>query len=384
MKILFVSPDIPFPPNHGGRIDVWDQIRAFCREGHTVDLVFTYNDLPLNDHMKEIKKITSNVWQVRRTRTLLDIFSPSSFQVASRKNLETANFSGHNYDVVILETEYVARILKNKSLHSKKFFLRIQNDESYYFMQLAISEKNIFRKLIFILDSYKIKRISRKVFENMDSLLFISQKDLVDIVKGKDDLRRKSFFIPPPVETLDYKICNLEGFNVLFVGSFFMPNNRNAVTWYIKNVHQNIKNESYKIIIAGNSRGESLNWLKNLTKNFSNVEIIDSPKDLQPIYSKSRVFINPMLYGSGIKMKTVQALMNGLPVVSTSVGAEGTGLIDKRHIMITDDPLEFADRINEYLRNTDLATSILENAKEYLSEKFDFIRNMENVFKEMR
>ena len=72
------------------------------------------------------------------------------------------------------------------------------------------------------------------------------------------------------------------------------------------------------------------------------VELVGFVPDLRAVYEATRVVAVPMRFGAGVKIKSLEALQYGVPVVSTSVGAEGLGLHDSRAVVVTDDPHEFA------------------------------------------
>ena len=107
----------------------------------------------------------------------------------------------------------------------------------------------------------------------------------------------------------------------------------------------------YTLIIAGNSNGEGVGWVKKLAQQYNNIEVYDTPKDLEPFYENAAVFVNPMLNGAGVKLKTVNAIIQGVPVVTTTVGNEGTGLLPNRDIFVADEYHELADCIKTLLNN---------------------------------
>jgi glycosyltransferase involved in cell wall biosynthesis len=72
------------------------------------------------------------------------------------------------------------------------------------------------------------------------------------------------------------------------------------------------------------------------------VTFVGFTPDLRTEYESARVAVVPMRFGAGVKVKCIEALQYGVPVVSTSVGAEGLGLHDSRAVIVMDDPREFA------------------------------------------
>src|SRR5690606_27351109 len=96
-----------------------------------------------------------------------------------------------------------------------------------------------------------------------------------------------------------------------------------------KNVHPLLIKEvpDYHFYIIGSLKEENLELDKKYSQ-LNKVTIVINTPCLKNYYEKAAVFINPMFHGSGVKVKSVNALVNGLPLVSTSIGVEGIGLTD--------------------------------------------------------
>jgi glycosyltransferase involved in cell wall biosynthesis len=79
----------------------------------------------------------------------------------------------------------------------------------------------------------------------------------------------------------------------------------------------------------------------------ASVAFVGYVADLAPLYARARVAISPLRFGAGVKIKTIEAIQHGLPVVATSVGAEGFRVDNPDAIVVEDDPERFADAIAE-------------------------------------
>ena len=105
--------------------------------------------------------------------------------------------------------------------------------------------------------------------------------------------------------------------------------------------------------------------------------------DLRPFYWSHRVLAVPLRAGSGTRLKILEAAAAGIPVVSTTLGAEGLPLVDGRHLRIADSPQAFADAIAETLADPDAAAARARAAREVVSRDFDWpaimVRNLAAV-----
>lgn len=170
--------------------------------------------------------------------------------------------------------------------------------------------------------------------------------------------------------------------NVVFMGSLFMQNNTFGLDWYLKNVHPLLMAEvpDYHFYIVGSLKEED----KEIYEKYSTLPqvtfVVNAPC-LKQYYQKAKVFVNPMFHGSGVKVKSVNALINGVPLVSTSVGAEGIGLTHDMYFH-ADAVFEFKNQILSVINNQQNAIEKTLKAQEYLKRNnyLDVLKTELNAF----
>ncbi|PJG83506.1 glycosyltransferase [Caviibacterium pharyngocola] len=390
-NILILASDYPYPPNHGGRVDIFEKIKNLKLIGFNIYLISTVREAVKETDIDFMNNVVSENIILLRNRSLLSLFSINPFQIQSRKvdNLkigkEIINIKSISFDYCLIEGHYcfgLYDLLKSK-LTIKKVVLRVHNDESVYFKELALSTKNIFKKLFFYFEFIKFRIYDNKLKKRKDiSLnLHISSKELDSYM---DRNIGKNVFLPASIDIsyiLPYSVKNNK--TVLFLGSLFMPNNIEGVFWYLNNIHKRLceKYTDYNLIIAGNTKGVNLFHLNNKLSNFDNIKFVDSPKELSDLYAKSCVFINPMLSGAGVKLKTINAIQNGLPVVSTSVGNEGTGLKPEKDILVSDVPELFFQNVCRLLDDEDSRAALTNSAQGFIRNNYNQVNNLREILK---
>lgn len=362
-KILFVSPFFPYPTLFGGVYDIWEKIVGLKKLNYEIDLVYTSKELPKEEEIAHVKKTIHNLYPVKRKNKIWQLLSKKPLQVVSRKKLKDIQLTD-TYDLVVLESENVAYILKNKTLSYKKIALRVHNNESLYFNNLGRSTKNTLKKFYFFQESLKYKHFSKKVFQMMDRLWFIS----IDELYNFDPEKNKSIHLPPPINQ-KFIVQTLNSKNVLFIGSLFMDNNIEAIDWYLNKVHKEVlkKEPEYNLIVCGSTGDVNEKEIKHRFSKHNNITLFLNVKDLDPIYRKASVFINPMQSGAGVKIKSINAITNGLPLVATKIGSEGIGLVDKKMFMLANTPKDFLDNVLLMLKSKKKQEQV-NNAQEYLKE----------------
>jgi len=369
-SVIVVISNFPFPAHHGGSFDVFERIVGLKNLGFNIDIICTCKDQPNPKNIEYMNTLVDNVIIVKRDIKISQLFYLSPLQVVSRKALKNFLFK-KVYDYAILESEHVGAVLENKTFIAQKIFLRLHNNEAYYFKQLAKSTKGVLQKIYYLSDSVKFRFYSKKIINKVDRLWFISNEELKSKDKNKVYLH-KSVHLPSPINS-EFIKQKLDNKNILYIASLSVPNNIEALDWYIKNIHSKLLLEfpNYKLIIVGSILDSEIYKFKNKYSKYDRVEINFNATDLNYFYSVCSLFVNPMQHGAGVKLKTINAIVNGLPIVSTSVGAEGIGLIENEMYFLGNSENDFYNSIHNYFK--------LDSSKKHISiEKAQYFLKQNN------
>jgi glycosyltransferase involved in cell wall biosynthesis len=363
---------------------MWNRIQSLHGLGVILDVIVTVREQPPVRDREKVEKLVRRLIISKRQRSIYGLFSIKPSQTAIRRDLRRAKLDDH-YDAVLMHSEFASEILLNKTLKYRTSIIRVDNDEYAYYIQTAEAERSWLRKLYFLQEAIRIRRYSAKMFPAMDMLWFISQDELAryNLLRNPHN-RQHTAFVPSAVDLRLLDQPPLEGMQVLFVGNLWIPLNRQAVEWYIANVHSRLKDvPGYKFLIAGSTRGNCCVWLEEIVRPHANITTYFDSDDLSPFYKSSAVFVNPMQKGAGVKLKTIEAVVRGLPVVSTKIGAEGSGLLSGIHYKCADTPTEFAARIKEFLMDKESAREFVGRSQVYIKEWYDQGKVLEGVLHEV-
>jgi glycosyltransferase involved in cell wall biosynthesis len=130
--------------------------------------------------------------------------------------------------------------------------------------------------------------------------------------------------------------------DLLFVGGFWHKPNEDAVIFFARNILPRIREKISNIVfyIIGSNMPSSVESLRS-----ANVVPLGFVPDIAPYFESCRVFVAPLRFGAGMKGKVGHSISYGLPIVATRIGAEGMGLRHEKHLLIADDPDDFADLV---------------------------------------
>ena len=147
--------------------------------------------------------------------------------------------------------------------------------------------------------------------------------------------------------------------NLLFVGHYAHSPNEDAVCYFVKEIFPLIRQDIPGVVfyMVGSHMTETVQSLAS-----RDVVAVGYVPDLTPYLEGCRVFVAPLRYGAGIKGKIGQSMGFGLPVVTTSLGAEGMNLIDGEHVLVADSPAAFARAVVRLYRDDLLWEEMSQNA----------------------
>lgn len=207
----------------------------------------------------------------------------------------------------------------------------------------AAAERSPLRRTAYAMAARRSVPGERSSFGVLDRLLVFSRKDAdiaarlsptahVEVVYPGLGPSEPSLRRPDPVEP-----------TVLFTGALSRNDNWRSAMWFIDEVWPRILSRvpAAKLVLAGAHPPPQLSALVQNTANAELTGVVDS---LEPYYSRATVFVAPLLSGAGVKFKTIDAMLRGVPVVATPVGAEGIEA-EELFARITNDPSEFGDAV---------------------------------------
>ena len=156
---------------------------------------------------------------------------------------------------------------------------------------------------------------------------------------------------------------------MLFVGSFRHDPNRIAVDWFVRDVLPHILRQEpgAKLVIAGSDPPPPHAYADHA----ANLEMLGYVEDVRDPLARYSVFVCPILTGSGVRVKLLEAFAAGIPVVSTFVGAEGLASEDGAICALADDPAAFAARALDLLRNPEAAAQMAGRARAEVEMNWD-------------
>jgi polysaccharide biosynthesis protein PslH len=219
-----------------------------------------------------------------------------------------------------------------------------------------------------------INKVERSLYKTVDALIACSQRDL-DIFSQMNDGKLQMAVIPNGVSVSNKLYDNGVQLDnpeyILFCGTLSSVPNTEGILWFYDNCWPIVKksNPDLKLLVLGS--GEAPKSM-NAMINDASIEFSGTVDDVRSWYNKASVALVPLLSGSGTRLKILEAMSLGLPVVSTSKGAEGIEYTEGKNILIADKKNDFANKVMDLLNSKEERNSIQLYARKLVQEKYDW------------
>ncbi len=386
MRILQICARIPYPVEDGGSVYVFNTTKYLSKLGHDVHLASFYSELHSQDP-EAIKKYCK-IYHEKGDFKSYSFFSvikatitrkPISIQHRMKPKIMKGILATINseFDLIIFEglhTLNFLRLVKEK-FPNTPVLLRHVNVEFELLKLNAKNESNILKKLFLNDQSRLMRKFELDMLTKVDALTFISEKDANKLTKLV--AFSTPFLINPPGAEADYPIdfekrgnCNLIAFS-----NWKWTPNIDGLNWFLKNIWKALKKQhpEVKLTLAGNDLPE---YLKNeLPADISYLGFVENISELN---KKHAIQIVPLISGSGVKLKVIEGLSFGNPIVSTSFGVDGINVENGIHFELADTPNEFLSKISMLLNNKERRKKLSENSTELIANQYSWEKQIKS------
>ncbi|MDP4173872.1 MAG: glycosyltransferase [Bacteroidota bacterium] len=370
MKILIITPRIPYPPYRGDKLKIFNIVRNLSRNNEVKIITFHNDDEDLKN-ADELKKYNVKIETIKLSKISSIInafnaaFTKTPFQVAYYSSKEMFQklktvFSSEHFDVVyfhlVRTAQYISALENSNSLKIIDFTDAV----SLYLKRYLEVEKNPFRKMV-IWSEYKRIYDYENIVEKFDNLFVCSEIDREFLIKKgiKTDVQilnngiDTEYFHPENIEYQKHRI--------IFTGNMPYFANYDAALYFANDIFPKV-NKRYpdsKFYIVGQYPPRKVKKL-----NSDKIVVTGFVKDIKMEYLKSEVNVAPIRFGAGTLNKVLESLILGVPVVTTPMAVMGMPNELKKYIFVGDSPERFADQIGYIFNNPSIRTDMLVEAKE--------------------
>lgn len=361
MKILYFYPENPLNKNQGNNARALQLLYYFKNKNIEVDFVGVESREFKNSQIINLKKIGLVAQgyllpQYKRSKNKIDYFLNYSLPDKLGKRISNLDrtrdchinafndiLNNNEYEFIIISYAYWSSLIENNpNVKNSKLIVdthdfltsQFQNSKRFNignYFEKEISSLNLFNSVFVV--SVEEQYIFSQFLENRVELI--------------------SHFLEDKSNTLKSSL-----YDIIYVASDNEHNLKSA-RWFFDKVY-NFLNPELKILVVGK--------IGKHIKKYKNVEKIEFVENLDEYYSVSKIAICPMLSGTGVKIKVIEALSFGIPVVCNERGIDGLSNKTNNGCLVTNNPMEFANFIQKLHQDSVFYEIHSENAKQFFKE----------------
>jgi polysaccharide biosynthesis protein PslH len=374
MRILFLSRWYPHPPSNGSKLRINNLLRGLATQ-HVVTLLSFADESMDNPNSPELHAICKEVrivpwkpYDPSSFRARLNLFStiPRSLQdtysVQMQQQVEQA-LSQERFDLVIA-SQWGMSLYSNHFQGVPAIFEEAELGVLYDVFARASSAR---QRLRYGLMWAKQQSYTKRILRNFRACTVVSEAEKQLMQAVAPDYANIAV-IPNCINLADYQASEkqIRPNSLIFTGSFRYFANYDAMVWFVEGIFPRIKAKisDAQLTITGDHANQPLPPAVDVT-------LTGFVDDIRSLIASSWTSIVPLRIGGGTRLKILEAMALGTPVITTSKGAEGLAAVDGEHLMIADSPDEFARKTILLLEDDQLRQQLAFNAYQFVKRDYD-------------
>ncbi len=398
LDILFLTQVLPFPLVGGPKIRAYYMLRYLAKR-HRVTLISFVRPSDNPADIGYLKQYCEEVVTVPIQRSISQNVSAMvsslwsgepavirrDWQKGMVKQLECL-VQEKQFDVIHADqtsmAQYGLYAFSCSKPNNKPRLLLDEHNALFQFVERQAKYERPISAFIWRREGRCLARYEADLCRKFDHILTVTGQDkntLLNLFLGSeiDLISSKISSIPICVEPDGAPPTNLQTKQnqILHLGTMFWPPNRDGVLWFANSVLPLIMAQipDVNFVVAGMDPPPSVQSLSSLESPiFGHVEVKGFVADPESLIDKSKVFVVPVHAAGGMRVKILKAWQWGIPIVSTTIGAEGIATEHGQNILLADDPIEFSEAVVGVMTDDRLASRLINNGWASVVAKYDW------------
>jgi len=383
MKILILTNKLPYPPRDGGSIATLNMLTGLQKAGNHI----TCLSLNTSKHNFPVEKIPHELSStirflgvdcdssIKPLRMILNLLFSKKPYIAERFNIRNYReklaelLRNEPFDLVQLEGPYPGHYLGEiRKWCNAPVSLRAHNVEHLIWKRKASREKPMLKSWYLRNMASRLEKFELQVARRSDYLIPISQQD--ETFFRERGYSRPILTIPTGLSLEDYSLTPIPShLTLFFIGALDWLPNQEGLSWFLENVFHDLVAELPQLQFHVAGRNAPEHFVRKL--NHDRIVYHGEVDDARKFMKSYRVMVAPLLTGSGIRIKILEAMALGRPVVTSSVGIEGIPAEDNKEVMLANDPDLCRNQLVKLLTNSDEASRLVTEARQLIKHNFD-------------
>lgn len=395
MHILALTQVLPYPLDTGSKVRAYYVLRHLARQ-HEVTLVAFVRPTDTQAAIDHISTFCAAVHTVAIPRSAVrNAFYLAQSLVTGHAFMVTRNWIG----AMVAKVEEVARSARFDVIHADQLamapyallakqrmsgpppLLVLDQHDAVSLLpaRLADHESNLLKRTLLHREARKMGAHEARMCRAFDRVVWVTRADYEAVRRHGESIGSSEFddtVIPISIDVSGSPLVTRRETlppRLLFLGGLHYPPNAEGILWFAQQVLPRVLAQmpECKLSIIGKDPPQPVQELARALPAAS-VEITGYVRELTPYLQRTSVFLVPLLAGSGMRVKILDAWNWGLPVVSTSLGAEGLAARDGENLLLADTPEAFAEAVLRVLRDPDLSRRLIAGGRHTVETTYNW------------
>jgi glycosyltransferase involved in cell wall biosynthesis len=386
LRVAVVDEEMPYPLNSGKRIRTLNLLKRLAPR-HQITYICHRNSDPEEVRCAEhqLRECGIEPKIVQRSvprksgvgfyaRIAANMFSSLPYSVATHTSAalrQAIRDHAARNAVDVWHCEWTPYAEALRSLPDARWLVIAHNVESLIWQRYHETEKHPLKRWYIRGQWRKFERFEKWALNAAACAVAVSPEDAA---RMRDDfLAQRVAVVDNGVDTSYFRPSRQDRLpgQILFLGSLDWRPNQDAVRILLDRIFPEVRRRHTKarLCIVGRNPPE---WLHRETSLRDAVELHPNPPDVRPFLNGSAVMAVPLRIGGGSRLKILESLACGLPVVSTRVGAEGLCLVPGKHLDVVENAEDMVEALVHCLRNPARAEFMADQARRFVAERYDW------------
>ncbi|GFM86886.1 glycosyl transferase [Pseudomonas cichorii] len=380
MRILWTLPYLPWPTTSGGKTREYHLLRNLAARGHRITLL-VQSKVALDDACRSAlepwleRLIVIDRRPLFSLRTLLAVaFAPPPMLASVNgyaPKLEKAfeKLLEEDWDIIQLQHTYAFQPFERALKRSGKPFVLTEHNVESALGAASYDRLPRWASAFAVYDRWRYRRWELRVFRQASELVAVTEDDAKALSRLSG---RATSIAVNSVDCSYYANVHADRYNrrLLFIGNYEYGPNVDAIEWALDEIMPLVWELSPTVRFAVGGFGMPESWRERWTD--QRIEWLGFVPDLRALQSSASMFFAPLRQGGGSKLKTLESMAAGLPVVTTGQGVSGLEVTNGEHYLGSEDPLQLARLIADNIDSPARLIQIGEAGRAYVRSRHDW------------